>query len=221
MSSSSRCQVPIESLNYSACFFSPERHFHLTVRQIRKRPSPYHISFFNHAPTMAGRSEQCKNMVREMEIVLDNYTIILEKAVMLDPDCGTAYAKQILYTIFKMYMPLIEAEMKNCRRFLHAVALKNLETKVEDLKTKDGNRDAGQWTEQDFISPIVLLLKLGNDRGDISFDQERTTGVGFGPSLNTLHPSTSKSIERRKKSTGLVYLVVSFRLFRSGHPIKL
>ncbi len=122
---------------------------------------------------MAARSEQCKNMVREMEIVLDNYTIILEKAVMLNPDCGTAYAKQILYTIFKMYMPLIEAELKNCRRFLHAVALKNLETKIEDLKTKDGNRDAGQWTEQDFISPIVLLLKLGNDRGDISFDQEQ------------------------------------------------
>lgn len=46
--------------------------------------------------------------------------------------------------IFKMYMSLIKAELKNCRRFLHAVALKNLETKIEDLKTKDGNRDAGQ-----------------------------------------------------------------------------
>ena len=92
---------------------------------------------------------------------------------MLDPDYGTAYAKQILHTIFKIYMPLIEAELKICGRFLHAVALKNLETKIEDLKTKDGNRDAGLWSEQDYTSPIVLLLKLGNDRGVISFDQEQ------------------------------------------------
>jgi hypothetical protein len=102
----------------------------------------------------------------------DNLTI-LEKAVILYPDYGTAYAKQLLYTIFKMYMPLIEAELENCRRFLHRVAFKNVDTKIEDLKSKYGNRDAGQWTEQDFISPIVLLLKLANDKGDMSFDQEQ------------------------------------------------
>lgn len=124
---------------------------------------------------MADRShlQLCQNKIWEMELVLDNYTIILEKAVMLDPSYGTAYAKQILFTVFKMYMPLIEAELDDCRRSLHPVILKSLETKIEDLKTKDGNRDAGQWTEQDFISPLILLLKLGSDRGHISFDQEQ------------------------------------------------
>lgn len=42
---------------------------------------------------MANRLQQGKNQVTEMKIVLDNYTTILEKAVMLDPDYGTAYAK--------------------------------------------------------------------------------------------------------------------------------
>lgn len=172
---------------------------------------------------MADRShlQLCQNKIWEMELVLDNYTIILEKAVMLDPSYGTAYAKQILYTVFKMYMPLIEAELDNCRRSLHPVILKSLETKIEDLKTKDGNRDAGQWTEQDFISPLILLLKLGSDRGTFRLTRSRRTGVGFGPFVNTLHSSTSKIIGWREKITGLVCLVVFFRLFRSGHLIKL
>jgi hypothetical protein len=122
---------------------------------------------------MTNRFQQWKEEVVEMEIVLDNYTTILEKAVTLDPDYGTAYAKQLLYTIFEMYMPLIEAELDNCRGHLHWVTFKMVDTKIDDLKTKYGTRDAGQWTEQDFISPIVLLLKLANDEGNISFDREQ------------------------------------------------
>ena len=114
-----------------------------------------------------------KNMVEEMDIVLENYTTILEKAVMLYPDYGTADAKQLHYTIFKMYMPLIEAELQKCRDGLHRVVFEDVDTKIKNLKIKYFNEDAGQWTEQDFISPIVLLLKLATDKGDISFHQEQ------------------------------------------------
>lgn len=42
-----------------------------------------------------------------------------------------------------MYIPLIEAKLKNYCYFLYAVAFKNLETKIKDLKTKDGNKNIG------------------------------------------------------------------------------
>ena len=121
---------------------------------------------------MAGRMQQHQCSVKEIEIVPDNYTIILEKAGSLYPDYGTARAKQLLYTIFKMYMPLIEAELERFRH-LHRVLLENVVSKIQDLKDEHGGRDAGQWTEQEFISPIVLLLKLANERGEISFEQEQ------------------------------------------------
>ncbi|KAK3170609.1 hypothetical protein OEA41_002690 [Lepraria neglecta] len=126
---------------------------------------------------MAENLQLRKNKVEEMGIVLENYTIILKKADMLYPDYGTAYAKQLLYTIFKMYMPLIEAELERFRSLLHRAIFEKVDTNIEYLKTKYGNRDAGQWTEQDFISPIVLLLKLANDKGHISFDQEQNDWV--------------------------------------------
>lgn len=83
---------------------------------------------------MTDRWQLSKNKAREKEIAIDNYTTILEKAVMLDPDYGTAYGKQILYTILTLYIPLIKAELKNCRRFLNKVALTNYETKIEDME---------------------------------------------------------------------------------------
>lgn len=93
---------------------------------------------------MAGHSQLSKKKVREIEIVIDNYTIILNKAVMLHLDYRTAYGKQILYIIFILYIPLIEAEMNNCCHFLHKVALTNLKTKIEDIKNKNGNRNSGK-----------------------------------------------------------------------------
>ena len=121
---------------------------------------------------MALRMQQRQHSVKEIEIVLDNYTIILGKAGSLYPDYGTARARQLLYTIFKMYMPLIEAELEGFRH-LHRVLLENVVSKIQDLKDEYGDRDAGQWTEQEFISPVVLLLKLANERGEISFEQEQ------------------------------------------------
>lgn len=43
-----------------------------------------------------------------------------------------------------MYISLIKAKLDNCCRFLYPVALQGLETKIEDLKTKDDNKNAGQ-----------------------------------------------------------------------------
>lgn len=122
---------------------------------------------------MANRSQLCKNKVKKMNIVLHNYTIILEKAFTLHPNYGTAYAKQLLYTIFEMYMPLIEDELKSCRDSLPEILFEDVNGKIGNLKIRYGNRGTGPWKEQDFISPIVLLLKLANDKGDISFDQEQ------------------------------------------------
>ena len=48
-----------------------------------------------------------------------------------------------------------------------------MDTRIQNLKARYGERDAGQWTEHDFISPIVLLLKLANERRSIVFDEER------------------------------------------------
>lgn len=109
----------------------------------------------------------------EINIVLDNYTTLLQNAGILDPGYDTACAKQLLYTIFMMYMPLIETEFSKCRRQLNRIAVEDVKTKIEHLKKEYGNRDAGQWKEQDFISPIVLLLKLANEKGSISFDQDQ------------------------------------------------
>ena len=59
----------------------------------------------------------------EINVLLQNYTTLLEKASILDPDYETAHAKQLLYTIFKVYMPLIENQFNICRPHLHRIIL--------------------------------------------------------------------------------------------------
>lgn len=122
---------------------------------------------------MADRLDLHLRIVFEITMVIDNYTILLDRAVMLCPDYETTIAKQLLYTVFKQYMPLILVELDKCRSSLHPLALVEVDTKIMKMRTKHGIRDAGLWTEEDFNSPIVLLLKLAVDKGDISFDQEQ------------------------------------------------
>lgn len=156
-----------------------------------------------------------------MEIVIDNYAIILKKAVMLDPENGTTYGKQILYTIFTLYIPLIEADMSNCCRFLHKLALTNLETKIEDIKNKGSNRNASKWTEEKYMSPLVLLLKLGNNRGVISFDQEYNDWGRFWSLCQYFASLNLKEhqAEEERYWPGMPSCMFSIVLVRTSHQI--
>lgn len=91
---------------------------------------------------MTGYLQYCKNIIQNIKIMLNNYTVIFEKAIMLNFNYKIAFGKQIFYITFKIYISLIEIKLKNCCHLFHTIAFKNLETKIKNLlKTKDDNRD--------------------------------------------------------------------------------
>ena len=50
-----------------------------------------------------------------------------------------------------------------------------MDKKIEDLRDRYGGIDTGQWTEMEYLSPLVslvLLLKLATEVGKISFGVE-------------------------------------------------
>ena len=47
-----------------------------------------------------------------------------------------------------------------------------MDKKIEDLRDRYGGIDTGQWTEMEYLSPLVLLLKLATEVGKVSFGVE-------------------------------------------------
>ena len=60
----------------------------------------------------------------------------------------------------------------SCPRSVTKSDLEHVDKKIEDLKDRYGGIDTGQWTEMEYLSPLVLLLKLAAEVGKISFGVE-------------------------------------------------
>lgn len=105
--------------------------------------------------------------------MLRNYTILLDAANGLDDNYKNPHTKQLLYTILKIYIPLIANELSKIRKNLAKSDMEHVDKKIEDLRDRYGGIDIGQWTEIEYLSPLVLLLKkLANEVGKISFGEE-------------------------------------------------
>lgn len=103
--------------------------------------------------------EQMMRTRREIEIVLSNYEIILEKAEKMDPDFGSDYTKQLLSTIFNSYMRALKQEMEVLKNQVDDEITKRIMDKIVEMNDRNSKRNYGSVAKDLSTKPPSTIYR--------------------------------------------------------------
>lgn len=110
--------------------------------------------------------------VSEIEVVLENYEIILTQVDKMDPLHDSSITKQLLHTILDVHMPIIlKEELEQLKKQLKGNKTCEAIHKITKMEDRYGKRSHDRSIMKPFLSPIVLLLKLAEEVKAFSFAQ--------------------------------------------------
>lgn len=192
--------------------------------QSRKQSGALSIILGIPVSKMASNYQERLMTVSEIEVVLENYEIILTQVDKMDPLHDSSLTKQLLHTILDVHMPIIKEELEQLKKQLKGNKTCEAIHKITKMEDRYGKRSHDRSIMKPFLSPIVLLLKLAEELKAFSFAQREEWKqpdwgrlISFREYLEDLQFRSSRG---RDKHYTLGCQAVYFHLFRSGHLMK-
>ena len=149
----------------------------------------------------------------EFDRVLDNYTILVDKARELDPSAECNTGRLLQHIISGCYIPKLQKQMK---LLLSPQDQDKFQPRLDKLVSKEDKTSQIKYTPGSYENPLTLLLSLAIEKGDIRDDRETQSEENnwgrlgnFHGYLKSLEFKFSTNKEHTQYWPGLPYCVMA------------